>query len=104
MPQDAFDTVTRARRLFRHRESGTVLPVPPMADSPADMATATTDAGVTTDYVVRIERGTMDRGIHEIAVLSDPSIQQLLLFRQLVHIVRHRENVACRTKTMNGLR
>jgi hypothetical protein len=37
------------------------------------MATTKTDAGVTTDYVVRIERGTLDRGIHEIAVLYDPA-------------------------------
>ena len=45
----------------------------PAKPRPADMATTTTDAGVTVDYIVRIERGTMDRGIHEIAVLYDPA-------------------------------
>ncbi len=45
----------------------------PSKPRPADIATTTTDAGVTADYIVRIERGTMDRGIHEIAVLFDPS-------------------------------
>jgi hypothetical protein len=45
----------------------------PAKPRPDDMATTTTDAGVTADYIVRIERGTMDRGIHEIAVLYDPS-------------------------------
>jgi len=42
---------------------------PPPASS---IKTITTDAGVTVPYIVRIERGTMDRGIHEIAVLADP--------------------------------
>ena len=37
------------------------------------MATTTTDQGVTVDYIIRIERGTADRGIHEIAVLYDPT-------------------------------
>ncbi len=45
----------------------------PAKPRPADMATATTDAGVKVDYIVRIERGTMDRGIHEIAVLYEPA-------------------------------
>ncbi len=45
----------------------------PAKPRPADMSTTTTDAGVTTDYIVRIERGTMDRGIHEIAVLYNPA-------------------------------
>lgn len=42
---------------------------PPPAGS---VASTTTDAGVTVPYIVRIERGTMNRGIHEIAVLADP--------------------------------
>jgi hypothetical protein len=38
----------------------------------ADMAPAvTTDAGVTVPFVVRVERGTMNRGIYDIAVLYD---------------------------------
>jgi hypothetical protein len=37
------------------------------------VATTTTDQGVTVPYVVRRERGVEDRGIYDIAVLSDPS-------------------------------
>jgi hypothetical protein len=48
-------------------------PYDPSGPRPADMATTTTDAGVTVDYIVRIERGTMNRGIHEIAVLYQPA-------------------------------
>ena len=40
---------------------------------PADMAAdVTTDHGVTVPYVVRVERGTMNRGIYDIAVLYQP--------------------------------
>jgi Tannase-like family of unknown function (DUF6351) len=41
--------------------------------TPADMATTTTDTGVTMPYIVRVERGTMSRGIYDIAVLFDPA-------------------------------
>ena len=40
------------------------------ASPPLDLATTTTDQGVTVPYIVRVERGTMDRGIYDIAVLS----------------------------------
>jgi hypothetical protein len=40
--------------------------------TPADMATTTAN-GVTLPYIVRVERGTMNRGIYDIAVLFDPS-------------------------------
>jgi hypothetical protein len=40
---------------------------------PADVATTTTDQGTTVPYIVRIERGTMDRGIYDVAALYDPS-------------------------------
>lgn len=38
---------------------------------PPDIATVTTDQGNEVPFVVRIERGTMDRGIYEIGVLFD---------------------------------
>ena len=43
------------------------------AAAPADLATTTTDAGVTVPYIVRVERGTINRGIYDMAVLFDPS-------------------------------
>ena len=45
----------------------------PSAAAPADMATTTTDTGMTVPYIVRVERGTLNRGIYDIAVLYDPS-------------------------------
>ncbi|HEX8108344.1 MAG TPA: DUF6351 family protein [Kofleriaceae bacterium] len=43
------------------------------ASPPADVAMTTTDAGVTVPFIVRIERGTLNRGIFDIAVLFDPT-------------------------------
>ena len=43
------------------------------ANPPADLATTTTDTGATVPYIVRVERGTLNRGIYDIAVLFDPA-------------------------------
>ena len=43
------------------------------ASPPADLAMATTDAGVMMPYIVRVERGTINSGIYDIAVLFDPT-------------------------------
>ncbi len=44
-----------------------------VGSTPADLATTTTTTGLTVPYVVRVERGTMNRGIYDIAVLFDPA-------------------------------
>jgi hypothetical protein len=43
---------------------------PPVASA---IAMTTTDAGVQAPFIVGIERGTIDRGIHDIAVLANPA-------------------------------
>lgn len=48
------------------------LPYDPAVERPRDLATATTAAGETVDYIVRVERGSVSRGIYDIAVLYDP--------------------------------
>ena len=40
---------------------------------PADIARTTTLDGRTVDYIVRLERGTIDRAVYEIAALHDPA-------------------------------
>ena len=42
-------------------------------NAPVDLATTTTDSGVTVPFIVRVERGTLNRGIYDIAVLIDPA-------------------------------
>ena len=41
--------------------------------TPTDLATTTTNAGVTVPYIVRVERGTLNRGIYDVVVLFDPT-------------------------------
>jgi hypothetical protein len=53
-------------------------PYDPMSP-PVDLATTTTDAGVTVPYIVRVERGTLNRGIYDIAVLFDPTADDVTL-------------------------
>lgn len=48
-------------------------PYDPAGPAPADLAMTTTDHGVTVPYIVRVERGTMNRGIFDIAVLFNPA-------------------------------
>jgi hypothetical protein len=48
-------------------------PYNPALPAPADLAMTTTDAGMTVPYIVRVERGTMNRGIYDIAVLFNPA-------------------------------
>ncbi len=47
-------------------------PYDPDAAAPADVAETTNDQGVTTKYIVRVERGVMNRAIYDLAVLFDP--------------------------------
>ena len=53
--------------------NGCFKPYDPAAAKPADLASTTTDAGLTVPYIVRVERGTINRGIYDIAVLFDPT-------------------------------
>lgn len=48
-------------------------PFDPSAPRPADLAKTTTSDGKTVDYIVRRERGTINRAIYEITMLHDPS-------------------------------
>ena len=63
---------TQFRYMYR-TTTGQFLVYDPAQPSPANLATTTTDQGITVPYIVRIERGAMNRGIHEIAVLFDPA-------------------------------
>jgi hypothetical protein len=43
------------------------------SNPPGDVAQTTTDTGVTVPYIVRRERGVIDRAVYDIAVLFDPA-------------------------------
>src|SRR5438093_12074615 len=48
-------------------------PYDPVTTSAALVASTTTTHGLTVPYIVRVERGTINRGIYDIAVLFDPT-------------------------------
>jgi hypothetical protein len=50
--------------------------------TPPDLAMTTTTHGMTVPYIVRVERGTLNRGIYDVAVLFDPSKPWTALDRQ----------------------
>jgi hypothetical protein len=73
--QDAqCDVLAQFRFVYMSTATGQFTPYDP-ANPPAAglVATTTTDQGVTVPYIVRVERGVEDRGIYDIAVLSDPA-------------------------------
>jgi hypothetical protein len=49
-------------------------PLPAGAALPADVAKTTTTAGRTVNFIVRVETGTMNRGIYQNAILHDPTV------------------------------
>jgi hypothetical protein len=64
---------TRVTYMYRAASGGALKPLPSPSALPADVATVTTTAGVTVPFVVRVETGTIDRGIYQNAVLFDPT-------------------------------
>lgn len=59
---------------YRYRSTaGTFNVLADPAVRPADIAQTTTLDGRTVDYIVRLERGTIDRAVYEIAALHDPA-------------------------------
>ncbi|WNI30838.1 DUF6351 family protein [Streptomyces sp. ITFR-6] len=62
---------TRIDYMYR-TTAGTFVPLPDENTRPADLATATTSEGKAVPYIVRVETGTINRGIYETAVLLDP--------------------------------
>lgn len=60
--------------VYRSKDPAQVsfLPFDPK-NRPTDVATVTTDTGVTVPYIVRVETGTANRGIYVIAYIADPA-------------------------------
>jgi hypothetical protein len=60
--------------VYMDAASHTFNPYNPAAPPPAAaIASTTTDQGRTVPYIVRLEKGAMDRGLYDVAVLADPA-------------------------------
>ena len=69
------DDCSVARRVdysYRSKDDDELKPMPAPGYRPADLAHATTLTGEDVPYVVRIETGTVNRAIYQIAMLHDP--------------------------------
>jgi hypothetical protein len=64
---------TKINYLYMSTAGGALKPLPSTSSLPADVAMTTTLDGLTVPFVVRVETGTMDRGIYQNAVLFDPT-------------------------------
>ena len=65
-------TRTQVDWLYRSTAGGNLQPLPP-GEPPADLATTTTLDGRTVPFIVRRERGTINRFIYSLAMLADPA-------------------------------
>jgi hypothetical protein len=64
---------TKITWLYLPKGASELVPLPPGPGLPADVATTTTTAGKTVNFVVRVETATIDRGIYQSTVLFDPT-------------------------------
>src|SRR5205814_145825 len=73
LASDDCSAPTDVQYVYRSTAGGALKPMPNTSALPADVAMTTTDSGVTMPFVVRVETGTMGRGIYQNAVLHDPT-------------------------------
>jgi hypothetical protein len=78
-------TTTRVDWLYRRTSGGNLVPLP-AGPLPADVATTTTLDGRTVPFVVRRERGTINRFLYSFAVLADPATEASHWNRRLVYV------------------
>ncbi|MGW0504552.1 DUF6351 family protein [Micromonospora sp. NPDC003241] len=71
-PVDADCHVAQPRITYQYRTTAGSFVALPDGPLPADVATTTTSDGRTVPYVVRVERGTINRAVYEIALLHQP--------------------------------
>jgi hypothetical protein len=64
---------TRVDYVYRPKGGNALKPMSDRTTLPADVDRVTTSTGATVPFVVRIETGTINRGIYQIAMLHDPS-------------------------------
>jgi hypothetical protein len=63
---------TRVDYIYKSKTDGALRPLPNTSTYPADVAVTTTSTGQVVNYIVRLETGTVNRAIYEIAFLHDP--------------------------------
>jgi len=73
-PIDADCSVTtRFHYVYKATTGTTFIPLPTTTSVPPDAAQTTTSTGETVNFIVRVETGTINRGIYQILILHDPT-------------------------------
>lgn len=72
-PLDANCSVARRVDYVYRSTSGDLKPLPDRRSHPADLARTTISTGAEVPYILRVETGTANRGIYELAMLHDPA-------------------------------
>jgi hypothetical protein len=72
-PLDESCSVERQIAYAYRTADGELKPLDPIGSRPADLATVTTLTGASVPNIVRIETGTINRAVYQIAVLHDPA-------------------------------
>jgi hypothetical protein len=75
-PLDADCSITTRVDYVYRSTGGTFKTLPSPTSYPADLAQTTTSEGKTVPYIVRVETGTINRGIYKTAVLHDPTTEK----------------------------
>ena len=74
LPTDAdCSAPTKIKYLYMAIGGTAFKPLPNPSVLPADVAKTTTNTGATVNFIVRVETGTIDRGIYQTAILHDPT-------------------------------
>jgi len=66
---------TRVDYVYRSSAGGDLKPLPDPKTPPPDVAMTTTSLGQAVPYIVRIETGTINRAIYQIAMLHNPAVE-----------------------------
>jgi hypothetical protein len=74
-PLDADCSIATRVDYVYQTTGGVFQPLPSLTSYPADLARTTTSQGKMVPYIVRVETGTINRGIYETAVLHDPTTE-----------------------------
>ncbi|MCL2310534.1 MAG: DUF6351 family protein [Proteobacteria bacterium] len=68
---------TKVTYMYMPKNDSTFKPLPAGNSLPEDVASTTTLSGQTVPFVIRVETGTINRGIYQTAVLHDPTTETL---------------------------
>lgn len=73
-PLDAYCSIaTRIDYVYKSTAGGNFKPLPDRRALPSDVAITTTSLGAIVPFIVRVETGTINRAVYEIAMLHNPA-------------------------------